>query len=280
MKNNLQSKKDYVDIPIELIIPSNFNPRKNFNIEYIKELAESLQRDGQWDPIIVRKKKGGKYELIAGECRFRAATLAGLKTLKARILESDDSEALLLALKTNILRKDLNPIEEANALKALISIKKDKKEVVKALNKSRKWISMRLKLADAAEGIKNAVLKEELPIASAVKIAELPEGLQGPVASKAIRERLNLKEVKKLVELLKNAKTKNEIEFLLQTPVEDYSRSPPYTGRRLSAFRSKERKPTIITCDCGAHYIIDWTNGRIVGKRMINHEHNYSFENH
>ena len=77
------------------------------------------------------------YELIAGECRLRAAKLAGLKFLRARILETSDEEALLLALKTNILRQDLNPVEEANALRELIKIKKDLKKVIKELNKRR-----------------------------------------------------------------------------------------------------------------------------------------------
>lgn len=276
----LQHKADYEDIPIELIMPSSFNPRKNFSSEYIKELAKSLQRDGQWDPIIVRRKNNGKYELIAGECRLKAAKLAGLKSLKARILESDDNEALLLALKTNILRQDLNPVEEANALKELINIEKDLKYIIKALNKSRTWVLTRLKLAEATDGIKNAVLKGELPLISAIRIAELPEGLQGPVASKAIRERLNLKEVKKLVDLIKNAKSNAEVEFLLQTPVKDYIRSPPYSGKRLSGFRSKERKPTLITCDCGALYIVDWVNGRIVGEKVMNHEFNHNIKDH
>ena len=280
MMTKIRHKTDYKDIPIELIVPSSFNPRKNFSSEYIKELAKSLQRDGQWDPIIVRRKNDGKYELIAGECRLKAAKLAGLKSLKARILESNDNEALLMALKTNILRRDLNPVEESNALKELIKIEKDLKSIIKALNKSRTWFLTRLKLADATDGIKNAVLKGELPLISAIRIAELPEGLQGPVASKAIRERLNIKEVKKLVELFKNAKSNAEVEFLLQTPVKDYMRSPPYGGKRLSGFRPKERKPTVMTCDCGALYIVDWINGRIVGEKMINNEFNSNIENY
>ena len=280
MKSNSRRKSNYQNIPIQLIVPSSFNPRKNFSREYIKELAKSLQKDGQWDPIIVRKKNNGKYELIAGECRLKAAKSAGLKSLKARILESRDDEALLLALKTNILRQDLNPVEEANALKELINIKRDLKDVIKALSKSRTWFLNRLKLADATEGLKNAVLKGELPLLSTIKIAELPEGLQGPVASKVIRERLNIKEVKKLVELFKNARNDNEVEFLLQTPVKDYMRSPPYSGKRLSAFRSEERKPTVMKCDCGALYIVDWVGGRIVSEKVMNHELNHKLENY
>jgi len=275
------SLNGYNNIPLELIVPSDFNPRKHIDLKYIEELAKSLKRDGQWDPIIVRKNSDGMYELIAGECRLRAARLAGLKSLRAKILEkSSDEEALLLTLKTNIIRRNLNPVEEANALKELVRVKKESKKVIKALNKSRTWISNRLKLAEnATEGLKTAVLKEELSLLSAVKIAELPEGLQGPVASKAIRERLNIREVEKLVELFKKASNHSEVEFLLQTPVKDYMRSAPYSGKSASTFRFEKGKPTMMRCECGSLYIIDWAGRRVVGERMVNHELSYNFEN-
>jgi len=280
MKPNSQPESSYKDIPIELIVPSDFNPRKHFDSRYIDELAKSMKRDGQWDPIIVRKSKKSKYELIAGECRLRAARLIGLKSLKARISKTSNDEAFLLALKTNVVRHNLNPVEEANALRVLINVKKDMKELIKALNKSRTWISNRIKLAEnATDGLRNAVLKEELPLLSAVKITELSEGLQGPVASKAIRERLNVQEVEKLVELFKKAGNDSEVEFLLQTPVKDYMRSAPYRSNRASTFRFEKGKPTVMRCECGSLYIIDWAGCRVVGEKVINHELNHSLEN-
>ena len=277
MKHNSQHETGYNDIPIELIVPSCFNPRKEFDPGYIRELAKSMKRDGQWDPIIARRNNG-RYELIAGECRLKAAKLIGLKSLKTRILETSNDEALLLALKTNIIRHNLNPVEEANALKELIKVKKDLKEVVKALNKSRTWVSNRLKLAkNATKGLKNAVLKEELALLSAIKIAELPEGLQGPVASKAVRERLNIEEVKKLVELFKKASGDDEIEFLLKTPVKDFIRSVPYSGKRRATLRHDKSQPTLMKCECGSMYIIDWASCRIVSEKVISNEHNNNF---
>jgi ParB family chromosome partitioning protein len=279
MQHNSQHKANYIDIPTQLIVPSAFNPRKHFDSEYIRELAESMKRDGQWDPLLVRRGKKNKYELIAGECRLRAAKLLGLKSLKARILKTSDDEATLLALKTNLIRHNLNPVEEANALEELVNVKKDMKDMIRALNKSRTWISNRIKLAEnATDGLKNAVLKEELPLISAIRIAELSEGLQGPVASKAIRERLNIGEVEKLVELFRKATNDNEIEFLLQTPVKDYMRSAPYINKK-SAFRFRKGEPTLMKCDCGSLYIIDWTNCRVVNEKVVNHEHNHCFEN-
>jgi len=279
MNRYSKPKPSFKDIPIELIVPSDFNPRRHFDSRYIDELAKSMKRDGQWDPIIVRKSKKSKYELIAGECRLRAAKLIGLKSLKTRILKTSDEEAVLLALKTNIIRHNLNPVEEANALEELVKLRKDMKDMIRALNKSRTWISNRIKLAEnATDGLKNAVSKEELPLISAIKIAELSEGLQGPVASKAIRERLNIGEVEKLVELFRKASSNSEIEFLLQTPVKDYMRSAPYISKK-SASRFRKGEPTLMKCDCGSLYIIDWANCRVVNEKVVNHEPNHDFEN-
>jgi len=279
MEHNSRHDADYRNLSLELILPSEMNPRKNFDPTYIEELAKSMKRDGQWDPIIVRKNNGGMYELIAGECRLRAAKSIGLKSLRARVLETTDEESLLLALKTNVIRHNLNPVEEANALTELARAKKDLKEVIKALNKSRTWISNRLKLAqNATEGVRNAVLKEELPLVSAIKITELPEGLQGPVASKAIRERLNTKEVEKLVELFKKTSGDAEVEFLLRTPVKDYMRSVPYISKKGVKPRFDRKKPSVMRCECGSLYIIDWTGGRIVSEKVLNHEFGHNIK--
>jgi ParB family chromosome partitioning protein len=280
MKQDSRQRTRYANLPLRLLVSSGHNPRKNVDPIYIRELAESLKRDGQWDPIIARKRNNGRYELIAGECRLRAAKLAGLKTLKARVLESNDVESLILALKTNILRKDLNPVEEGNALRELVSIEKDLKNLTKELSKSKTWVSNRLKLAErATEGVKNAVLKEELSLLSAIKTAELDEGLQGPVASKVIRERLSFREVEKLVELFKKAGDDSEIETLLRTPVKDYMRAAPYGYDRSSVLRSKRTKPMLMRCDCGTVYIIDWAGCRIVSEKGTNHERNNNIEN-
>jgi ParB family chromosome partitioning protein len=279
MKRRVPSLSQYLDIPVNQIVPSALNPRKIFETEYITELAKSLQRDGQWDPIVVRKRDHATYELIAGECRLKAAKVAGLKTLKAKILEVDDNEALLLALKTNLVRHNLNPVEEANALKELLTVTKDINQVMRNLSKSRTWALNRIKLAQyASDSIKTTVVRGELSLLSAIKIAELKEGLQGVVASKVIRERLNNTEVEKLVLLFKKATNEDEIEFLLQTPVKDYVRAKPNYGKGQPISRSK-KKPTLMRCDCGALYIVDWGGCRIVSEKVANHEFRDFVEN-
>jgi len=271
MTNN-SSTADIEDVPLDLIVPSKFNPRKNFDMKYIRELAKSLKKDGQWNPVIVRKRKDGKFELIAGECRFRAARLAGIRFLKARVLETNDEEALLLALKTNLFRQNLNPVEEAFALKQLINKGKNLKNMTKILNKSRTWILNRLKLAqNATEGLQSCVLRGELALSTAIKISELPEGLQGSVASKTIQERLTVKEVEKLVELLKKAESVEEINYLLKKPAR--------TTIKLFSTRSSNhnshltnRNITVIVCECGINYIIDWKERKVVQKKVVKND--------
>jgi len=260
------------EIPVDSIVIGRYNPRKTFDSEHIKELAGSIQRDGQWDPIIV-KQGSDRYELIAGECRLRAVKKLGLTTIQARVLNVDDNEAHLLALKTNVMRRDLNPIEEAHGVKKLIDMGWSLRKVAKELNKSQTWAFYRLKLAEnASEGLQNAVLTHEIPLTSAIKIAELPEGLQGPVTSKAIRERLNVKEVERLVDLLKSADNDSDLELLIGTPFKELMRLSPVEVRTKIETSRKNRNATVVECECGTRHIVDWVNRYIVSEKVLTNE--------
>lgn len=257
------------DIAVDRVVKGNFNPRRNFDPKHIRELAGSIKRDGLWNPIIVNERSDGKYDLIAGECRLRAVKRIGLVNIRANVLRIDDEEAKLLALKTNVMRRDLNPIEEAQGIKRLVDIGWSLKKIARELDKSLSWVYTRLRLAEnASEGLQNAVLTEQVTFSSAVKISELPEGLQGPVASKAINERLNLKEIEKLVDLLKVAKQNSDIEFLLKTPMKGFFNPAPYGAMSKRHNNGENRNMTRIECNCGIDYIVDWVNGRIVSDRV------------
>jgi ParB family chromosome partitioning protein len=255
------------EISVNSIITGRFNPRKAFDEEHIKELANSIMKDGQWDPIIVRRLSD-HYELIAGECRLRAVKRLGLSSIQARVLDVDDDEANLLALKTNVMRRDLTPVEEAYGIKKLIDAGWSLQKVAKELDKSQTWVFYRLKLAEnASEGLRNAVLTQEIPLSSAVKIAELPEGLQGPVISKVIRERLNTKEVEGLVDLLKSSDNESDLELFLGMPLKELMR-PDSDGvkTRIKTSR-KNRNITVVECECGIKHIVDWINRKVVMER-------------
>lgn len=257
------------DVAVDLVVKGGLNPRRRFDSEHIKELAGSIKRDGLWNPIIVRECSDGKYDLIAGECRLRAVKRIGLVNIRARILRIDDEEAKLLALKTNVMRRDLNPVEEGQGIRKLVDIGWSLKKIAKNLNKSLTWVYTRLKLAEnGSEGLQNAVLTEQITFTSAVKISELPEGLQGPVVSKAIKERLNSKEIEKLVDLLKMAEQYSDIELLLKKPMEGFFNSAPYGLMSKKHNNGNNGGITSIRCNCGINYIIDWVNGSVVSERV------------
>lgn len=261
------------DILVDFVIKGDFNPRKNFDPEHIRELAGSIKRDGLWNPIIVRERHDMKYDLVAGECRLRAVKRIGRTKIRARVLRINDEEAKLLALKTNVMRRDLNPIEQAQGMKKLADIGWSLKKIAKHLNKSSKWVSTRLRLSEnASEGLQHAVLTGQVCLTSAVKISELPEGLQGPVTSKAIKERLNVKEIEKLVELLMMAEHDSNVKFLLRTPMKDFFNPAHYVGASKVRSSRNNGDMTSIKCDCGIKYLIDWARGQVVSERGVNGE--------
>lgn len=261
------------DIPVDLIIVGDFNPRKFFDSKHIRELAGSIKRDGQWNPIIVKKNTKG-YDLIAGECRLRAFELLGLLKIRARVVNIDDEEAHLLALKTNLMRRNLNPIEEAEAIKNLVNEDWPPNKIARELDKNIQWIYKRIKLAkQASEGIKNALMDKQITFSAALEIANLPEGLQGPVAGKAIKERLNFNETKKLVKLIKLAENAKDLELFLSTPLKEFI---TLSYKQLDTKRHTSRIHngiTVLNCDCGTKIIIDWQKRCVVDEKVFNNEH-------
>src|SRR5262245_12039772 len=107
-----QDEQELRELPVELIAPSPTQPRRRFDEEALQALADSLGERGVLQPVLVRPKPGGTYEIVAGERRWRAAQIAGLATIPALIRSRDDAEAIELALIENMAREDLSPIEE------------------------------------------------------------------------------------------------------------------------------------------------------------------------
>lgn len=138
------------EIPIDKIIPNPYQPRKVFNNEELKELSESIKVHGLIQPVIVSKIfDGNLYQLIVGERRKKASEIAGLKAIKAVIIEATDQQLMEFALIENIQRVDLNPFEEAQAYKTLIGkMKWTHEELAKKINKSRPHITNTLRILE------------------------------------------------------------------------------------------------------------------------------------
>ncbi len=142
------------ELPIELIAPSPTQPRKRFDQDALQSLAGSLGERGVLQPVLVRPRAGGTYELVAGERRWRAAQIAGLTTIPALVRPREDAEALELALIENMAREDLNPIEEARACAALVEeLGLTREEVGRRVGRGRVAVSNLVRLLDLPDEV-------------------------------------------------------------------------------------------------------------------------------
>jgi ParB family chromosome partitioning protein len=137
------------ELPVELIVANPNQPRRHFDVDALNALAGSLSEQGVLQPVLVRPKPGGTYELVAGERRWRAAQIAGLSEIPALVRPRDDAATLELALIENMAREDLNPIEEARAVAALVEeLGLTREEVGRRVGRSRVAVSNLLRLLD------------------------------------------------------------------------------------------------------------------------------------
>jgi ParB family transcriptional regulator, chromosome partitioning protein len=142
------------DLPLELIAPSPTQPRRRFDEDALQALAGSLGERGVLQPVLVRPKPGGTYELVAGERRWRAAQIAGLASIPALVRPRGDAEAIELALIENMAREDLNPVEEARACAALVEeLDLTREEVGRRVGRSRVAVSNLMRLLDLPDEV-------------------------------------------------------------------------------------------------------------------------------
>jgi len=188
-------------IPIGQIAANENQPRKTFNTETIEELANSIREKGVLQPIIVKKKKGGGYELICGERRFRAATLCGLTEVPAIIKDIADEDFLEWALIENIQREDLNPIEEAEAYQRIMQERIiSQEEVAKRVGKNRVTVTNTLRLLRLPQEVKAYLVEGRLSAGHARAILGLltPEH-QRHMAKRIVEENLSVRQVEAIV---------------------------------------------------------------------------------
>jgi ParB family transcriptional regulator, chromosome partitioning protein len=142
------------ELPVELIVANPKQPRRRFDEDALQALAESLGERGVLQPVLVRPKPGGTYELVAGERRWRAAKLAGIERIPALVRMHDDAEAIELALIENMAREDLDPIEEARACAALVEeLGITREDVGRRIGRSRVAVSNLLRLLDLPDEV-------------------------------------------------------------------------------------------------------------------------------
>ena len=200
-------------VKITMVEPNREQPRKNFDEDALQELADSIKQFGLLQPILVQDRKT-YYEIIAGERRWRAAKLAGLKEVPVIIRDYTDQEIVEISLIENIQREDLNPIEEAQAYKKLLTefnLKQD--EVAERVSKSRTAVTNSMRLLKLCDEVQQMIIDDMISTghARALISIEDPEQ-QYMIAQRVFDEKLSVREVEKLVkDLNKPQKPKKEI---------------------------------------------------------------------
>ena len=187
-------------LPIDLIQRGKYQPRRNFDQDKLQELADSIAAQGVIQPIVVRPVEDGRYEIIAGERRWRASQLASLQEIPVVIHEVDDQAAMAMALIENIQRDDLNPLEEANALQRLLNeFGLTHQQIAKAVGKSRTSVTNFLRLLELAEPVKKMLELRQLDMGHAKAILGLKETDQKKAAKQVFDQGLSVRETEKLV---------------------------------------------------------------------------------
>ena len=206
-KNDSNNDKLFDEIDIKLIDINSDQPRKTFDENKLKELSDSIKQHGIIQPITVRKLGNKKYQLISGERRFRASKLIGNKTIPAFIKVADDDNILELALIENIQREDLNPIEEALALKRLQDeFKLTQQEVADAVGRSRTAVTNLMRLVGLHIDVQKMLQTGLLEMGHARTLLTLPEIKQVDFARDIAKKGLSVRQTEELVRKAKSPK--------------------------------------------------------------------------
>ena len=199
--DNVSSKIETTNVmPLSQLTPGKFQPRKNFNQDSLKELAESIKAQGIIQPILVRMTSNNQFEIIAGERRWQAAKIAKLDEVPVVVKDIPDSTALAMALIENIQREDLNVIEEARGIKRLIDeFNITHEAAAEAVGKSRAAVSNTLRLLSLCEHAQYALETNKIEMGHARAILSLSPIDQAMMCQKIVNQKLSVREVEKEV---------------------------------------------------------------------------------
>lgn len=195
--SNLADGSEFLSIPTSRITTGNFQPRTEFDQTALKELADSIAKNGIIQPIVVRRKSGGEFEIIAGERRWRAAKMLNLENIPVLVKQLEDKEVFELAIIENVQREDLNPLEEAYAYRRLLGeFGYTQDDLARTVGKSRSHIANLLRLLSLPEEIKTFVREGKISMghARALLVSKNPEEL----AQRIISEGLTVRQVEEI----------------------------------------------------------------------------------
>jgi ParB family chromosome partitioning protein len=197
------------NLPLDIIQAGRYQPRSVFDEEKLAELADSIRAQGIVQPVVVRPIGDGIYELIAGERRWRAAQIAGVEDIPAVIRDVPDEVSVAMALIENIQREDLNPLEEATALRRLIDdFQMTHQEAAEAVGRSRAAVSNLLRLLELMQEVKDMIDMRLIEMGHARALLSLDDDLQVQAAREVVHKRLSVRDTENLVRRLQQSRKK------------------------------------------------------------------------
>ena len=204
-------EREVHELPIEDVIPNENQPRKNFDEQSLATLAESIKNLGIFQPIVVRKQKD-KYQIVAGERRYRAALMVGLETVPVVVKNYNTEEMTEVALVENLQREGLDPIEEALAYQGLMNTYKQTQEMISArLGRSRSYIANMMRLLKLAASVQKDLIEGDLTVGQARPLLALRSAAQQVEAAERIKEgELSARQAEQLVKAMMSKKTKSK----------------------------------------------------------------------
>lgn len=233
------------EMDIYLIDTNEDQPRKTFDKEKLEELAESLKLHGVVQPIVVRKM-GERYSIIAGERRYRAARMAGLATVPVVVRDMDEMQAREVALIENIQRENLNPIEEAAAIKSLMDLHDlTQEEVSKRISKSRPAVSNTIRLLSLPDEVQDMVKEGKLQAGHARAILAIPDDLNRTIVARRIAESgASVREAERIV--------KSELNPKMEPAAPRAEKRTPDPDLRAAEDALRERLGTKVSIQCSS----------------------------
>ena len=250
-----------LSLPLDQLQPGRFQPRARIGQERLSELAESIKAQGVMQPILARPLGAGRYEIVAGERRWRAARMAGLATVPTLVREVADRHALAIALIENLQREDLNPLDEATGIKRLIEeFGMTHADAAEAMGRSRAAITNALRLLELAPPVQELLREGKLDMGHARALLALPALRQIDLAREAVARQLSVRQVEKRVAALTArpvarlrarsdrdvARLEEELSGQLGTTVSIRSGAKPGSGKLVIHYSSLEQLDALL----------------------------------
>ena len=200
------SSRRVLEVPLEDLVPGQYQPRKKMHKETLKELSKSIQTQGVLQPILARKKASKGYEIVVGERRWRAAQLAGLKTIPTIVKELNNDESAKIALIENLQREDLNAMDQARGLQRLqVEFNLSQQNLATSIGKSRSTVTNLLRLTNLTPHIQQLLEQGKIEMGHARALLSAEEADLDSLAKEVVSRKLSVREVERLVASLSDS---------------------------------------------------------------------------